>query len=94
MNIKRPKLPLAKPWNRGAALFLTLLTSILMLIIVMPFLFSLSGRFRVTEKSFRTMVAANLAEAGVERAIWELNYGNISQWSGNLRPGPSPCPGS
>jgi len=84
MNKNAAKPPVAKPWNRGAALFLTLLTSILMLIIVMPFLFSLSGRFRVTEKSFRTMAAANLAEAGVERAIWELNYGNITQWSGSL----------
>lgn len=55
-----------------------------MLTIVMPFLFSLSTRFRVTEKSFKSMAAMNLAEAGIERAIWELNYGNISLWSGNL----------
>ncbi len=79
-----PKVRLARPWNRGAALFFTLLTAILMLTIVMPFLFSLSTRFRVTEKSFRIMAATNLAEAGIERAIWELNYGNIDAWSGNL----------
>jgi hypothetical protein len=84
MNKKRTKLPVAKPWNRGAALFFSLLVAVLMLTIVMPFLFSLSSRFRVAEKSFRSMAAANLAEAGVERAIWELNYGNISLWSGNI----------
>jgi len=84
MNSKRKKLPVARPWNRGAALFFTLLVAVLMLTIVMPFLFSLSNRFRVTEKSFKSMTAANLAEAGIERAIWELNYGNISLWSGNL----------
>jgi Tfp pilus assembly protein PilX len=81
-NIRIPSA--ARPWNRGAALFFALLTSILMLTIVLPFLFKVSGRFRVSEKSFKTVAALNLAEAGVERAIWELNYGNISLWSGDI----------
>jgi hypothetical protein len=55
-----------------------------MLILVMPFLFSLSSRFRVTDKSFKSMAAVNLAEAGVERAIWELNSGHIALWSGSV----------
>src|SRR5512138_3366148 len=84
MNKRPLRLPAAKPWNRGAALFFSLLTAVLMLTIVMPFLFSLSARFRVTEKSFRSVAAMNLAEAGIERAIWEINFGNIASWSGDL----------
>jgi hypothetical protein len=85
MNIPEAEIRSARPWNRGAALFFSLLVAVMMLIVVMPFLFSLSTRFRVTEKSFKSMAAANLAEAGIERAIWELNYGNISLWSGNFQ---------
>jgi Tfp pilus assembly protein PilX len=69
--------------TKGAALFYALLTSLLMLTMVLPFLYKLSNRNRVTEKSYRALAAMNLAEAGVERAIWEMNYGNISSWSGS-----------
>jgi hypothetical protein len=84
MNRPVIRAPIARPWNRGAALFYALMVSILMLTFVMPFLFKLSGRMRISEKSFKSLAALNLAEAGVERAIWELNYGNISSWSGNI----------
>jgi Tfp pilus assembly protein PilX len=70
--------------TRGAALFFSLLTSLLMLTFVLPFLFKLSSRNHITEKSFRDVAAMNLAEAGVERAIWELNHGDISAWSGDV----------
>jgi hypothetical protein len=75
--------PAVRPWTRGAALFYALLVSVLMLVIVIPFLFSLSSRFRVTEKSYKAVAATNLAEAGLERAIWELNYGDITLWNGD-----------
>ena len=67
---------------RGAALFFSLLISLLMLTFILPFLFKLSSRNHITEKSFRTVATMNLAEAGLERGIWEMNYGNISTWSG------------
>jgi hypothetical protein len=69
--------------ERGAVLAVALLLTTGMLILSMPFLTKLSGQYRVTENSYRSFAALNLAEAGLERAIWELNYGDISAWDGN-----------
>ncbi|MCJ7582109.1 MAG: hypothetical protein MUP98_16475 [Candidatus Aminicenantes bacterium] len=66
----------------GAALLVVLLISFVLLITIMPFLHKLSGEFRLTEKFYKTIAALYLAEAGVERAIWELNEGDISTWEG------------
>lgn len=73
--------------ERGAVLITVILVVLVMLLMTMPFLTKLSGEFRVTEKTYKQLAALNLAEAGVERAIWELNYGNINNWEGddNLR---------
>ncbi|MCJ7580296.1 MAG: hypothetical protein MUP98_07155 [Candidatus Aminicenantes bacterium] len=68
--------------ERGAVLVITLLVTVMILIMTMPFLTKLSGSYRLTEKSYRTLVSTNLAEAGIERAIWELNYGSIWTWNG------------
>ncbi len=38
---------------------------------------------RLTEKSYRILTATNLAEAGIELAIWELNFGSIWIWEGD-----------
>jgi len=65
-------------------LFVSLLAGVVMLGLALPFLFNLTGQFRITERSHKGLTAMNLAEAGVERAIWELNYGDISTWSGDL----------
>ncbi len=43
----------------------------------------ISSEQRLTLRSYRRVSAINLAEAGVELAIWELNYGNIHSWSGS-----------
>jgi len=66
----------------GAVLIIVLLVSLMLLILSMPFLAKLSGAYRLSEKSYRTLAATNLAEAGIERAIWELNYGSIGTWDG------------
>lgn len=65
------------------ALSVTLLVSVCLLLVAVPVLTRLSTSERTTEKSFRSLAALNLAEAGVERAIWELNHGSISGWSGS-----------
>ncbi len=70
--------------ERGAALFFALLVGVVMVVLALPFLFKMSSQFHITEKSYKSLSALNLAEAGVERAIWELNFGDISTWSGNL----------
>ncbi|MCK4244215.1 MAG: hypothetical protein KAX20_01170 [Candidatus Omnitrophica bacterium] len=43
----------------------------------------ISSEQRLTLRSYRRISAINLAEAGIELAIWELNYGNIASWSGS-----------
>ncbi len=69
--------------EQGAVLIIALLVSLMLLILSMPFLTKLSGAYRLSEKSYRTLAATNLAEAGIERAIWELNYGSIWTWDGD-----------
>ncbi len=72
-----------RPHERGAVLAIALMVSVFMVILAIPFMTKLSGRYRTTEKAHDTLSALNLAEAGVERGIWEMNYGNISSWSGS-----------
>ena len=69
--------------ERGAVLVITLLITVAMLIVMLPFLSKLSGQYRSTDRSFKSLAALNLAEAGIERAIWELNNGDITTWDGS-----------
>lgn len=66
----------------GMALLISMLVILVMAVLAVPFLFKVAGNERLTEKDFRETAAVNLAEAGVERAIWELNKGTISSWTG------------
>jgi hypothetical protein len=75
---------LFSPKEKGAALFFSLLIGVVMVGLALPFLFKMNSQFHITEKSYKSLSALNLAEAGVERAIWELNFGDILTWSGNL----------
>jgi hypothetical protein len=65
------------------ALSATMLVSVSLLIVAVPVLTRVSSSRRSTETSFQSLAALNLAEGGVERAIWELNHGDISTWSGS-----------
>lgn len=69
--------------EQGFILVIGVLIITLLLLPALPFLFQLSTDFRLTEKSYKSVAAFSLAEAGVERALWELNYGDISTWSGD-----------
>ena len=69
--------------DRGLALVITIFVVLVMLLLVMPLLTKLSGEYRISEKSYRTVAAANLAEAGIERAIWEMNFGSVWDWDGD-----------
>jgi len=68
--------------EQGSVLVIGVLFLAFMLLLAVPFLFMLSNENRLTEKSYKSMAALSLAEAGVESAIWELNNGDISSWSG------------
>lgn len=54
-----------------------------LLLLVLPFLYQLSAENRLTDKSFKSSIALSLAEAGIERALWELNFGDITTWDGD-----------
>jgi len=77
------KIHVANQEEKGIVLVVSLLITVALLILITPFMFKLSGEYRNTDRTFKSLAAFNLAEAGVERAIWELNYGDISTWSGD-----------
>jgi len=62
-----------KPHERGGILVVAIIVVLAMLILAMPFLFKLSGQWRTTEKSSKSLAAFNLAEAGVDKTMWWLN---------------------
>lgn len=68
--------------ERGAVLVIGVLFLTFMLLLAVPFLFQVSNERRSSEKSYKAFAALSMAEAGVERAIWELNSGDIYSWSG------------
>ncbi len=59
--------------EKGMILAVATIVVIAMLIMAMPFLFKLSMQSRTTEKSNRSLAAFNLAEGGIDRALWEMN---------------------
>ncbi|MCK4337832.1 MAG: hypothetical protein KAX11_07795 [Candidatus Aminicenantes bacterium] len=69
--------------EKGAVMVMALFLSVTLLLIATPSLFKLLTLKGLTEKSHKTLAALNLAEAGIDRAIWELNSGDISNWSGD-----------
>lgn len=69
--------------ERGSILAFSVLVLTILVLLATPFLFQLSKERRLTDKSYQSVAALSLAEAGVERAIWELNHGNILSWSGD-----------
>jgi len=73
----------SKNEEQGFVLIVGLLVMAVLLLLAVPFLYQLSFENRLTTKSYKSSAAISLAEAGVERAIWELNYGNISSWTGD-----------
>ncbi|MCJ7581707.1 MAG: hypothetical protein MUP98_14375 [Candidatus Aminicenantes bacterium] len=83
MNYRINKVTEIQSKEKGVVLVIVLLVSVCLLILIMPFIFKLSGRYRSTNNTFHSAVAMNLSEGGVERAIWELNFGDITTWEGD-----------
>jgi hypothetical protein len=73
----------SKNEEKGFVLVVGMLIMMVLLLLAVPFLYQLSFENRLTTKSYKSSAALSLAEAGVERAIWELNYGDISSWTGD-----------
>ncbi len=74
---------LKKGKNEGSILIIGVTIMAFLLIFAVPFLFQSPVKNTVTDKSSCYSAALSLAEAGVERAIWEMNQGDISSWKGN-----------
>ncbi len=70
MNDKKRR---ANGRERGAILVVAILLMVCMAIMAAPFLSRLSGQYRTTDKGYKSMAAFNLAEAGIEMAVYELN---------------------
>ena len=73
----------SKNEEKGFVLVVGMIVMSVLLLLAVPFLYQLSAENRLTSKSYKSSAAISLAEAGVERAIWELNYGDMSSWSGD-----------
>ena len=69
--------------NQGFILFTSVIVMVFLLLLAGPFLFQISADNKSSKRSTKSLVALSLAEAGVERAIWELNYGDMSGWDGD-----------
>jgi len=59
--------------ERGAVLIVAILLMVCMAVMAAPFLARLSGQYRTTDRGYKSMAAFNLAEAGVDMAVFELN---------------------
>jgi hypothetical protein len=59
--------------ERGGILVIAIVVILAMLILAIPFLFKLSGQWRSTERSSRSSAAFNLAEAGIDKVLWQMN---------------------
>lgn len=71
--------------EQGYILIVALAMTAFLLHLAVPSLFELSTENKVTDKSKSYIAALSLAEAGVERALREMNYGDISNWKGNSK---------
>ncbi len=69
--------------EEGMVLVIGVIIMAFLLLLVLPFLYQLSAENRLTDKSFKSSTALSLAEAGIERALWELNFGDILTWDGD-----------
>jgi type II secretory pathway pseudopilin PulG len=67
----------------GSILIIGMTVLAFLLVFAVPHLFQQSPENKVTDKSANYAAAFSLAEAGIERVVWELNYGDISTWKGD-----------
>jgi hypothetical protein len=69
--------------EQGFVLVVGMVVMSVLLLLAVPLLYQISFENKLTNKSYKSSAALSLAEAGVERAIWELNYGDITTWDGD-----------
>ncbi len=69
---------------RGFVLFSALCIALAFIVIILPLISWSVFEFSLTARSFLSLKALNLADAGAELAIWEIVYNNaaFTAWSG------------
>ncbi|NOR54464.1 MAG: hypothetical protein GQ536_10330, partial [Candidatus Aminicenantes bacterium] len=83
MKNKKKKNLKNKREERGFILVVGLIITTFLLLLAIPFMFKINTERRLSDKSLKTLSALSLAEAGIERAIWEMNEGDLLAWSGD-----------
>jgi len=61
--------------DRGFVLVMTLLFASLLVILIVPYISRVSTEYNLMSKMCNSNIAFNVAEAGIERAIWEIPWG-------------------
>ncbi len=68
--------------QKGFVLVLSLLTTTILLALVIPYVSRVVTDYGLTSKIYSLNSALNMAEVGIERAIWEIGYnGNLSDFT-------------
>lgn len=67
--------------SKGFVLVSSLLFASILLLIILPYVSRVVTEYRLTTKIYNSTAALDIAEAGIERAIWEIRY-NASGFSG------------
>ncbi len=80
--LRKPRI-IGKAEEKGSVLAFSVIVLTILVLFAAPFLFQLSTERKSTDRSYQSVAALSLAEAGIERAIWELNHGNILTWNGD-----------
>jgi hypothetical protein len=83
MKDKKNKNLKNKREERGFVLVVGVIITSFLLLLAIPFMFKINTERRLSDKSLKTLSALSLAEAGIERAIWEMNEGDLLAWSGD-----------
>lgn len=85
MKNTKIRIKVKKGKNEGSILIIGVTIMAFLLVFAVPLLFQSPAENKAADKSSCYSAALSLAEAGVERAIWEMNHGNISGWKGNSK---------
>ena len=62
--------------QKGFVLITALLTASILLILTIPYVSRVATEHKLTQKMYSATAAFDLAEAAVERALWEVNWNN------------------
>lgn len=67
-SVKRPR-----AHERGSILVVGIIVTLVVTMMALPFLVKLSAQSSSSERGYRALSAFNLAEAGADRVLWEMN---------------------